>query len=179
MGEYIFVFSMLFVFLWRDVQLLATQGDFPLSRRLVLYGVVQFTSLAGFRFLLGPIADRHFIHLLRFPVVWMASMVLHGAAWLLCIAMQRTAPQRNAWLVALTPSPVLVLSLLYASTEIGMGEQGLRACLLMTVLWMAAVSVAAIPANAADRDASSFAIEFAGFSSATMLAAIPVMLLAF
>jgi hypothetical protein len=181
MAEYIFIFSMLVVFLWRDVQLLTTRGDWPVSRRLAAYAVLQFASLAGFRLLLSPVADGRFIHLLRLPIVWIVSIALHGAALLLCIAIRRAGVPRKAWLVALIPSPVLLLSLLSLASGTPAGEMRLSACLLATVLWMVPVSGAALEASrhTPDRELSSFAIEFAGLSNATMLAAIPVMLIPF
>jgi hypothetical protein len=177
MAESIFVVSLLIVFLVRDVQLLTTRAQWPLGTRLLAYAFAKLVSIAGFLLLCPASANGVFAATLRSPLVWPASVTLHALCWLACLWILR-GRRRNAWIIALLPSPILLLSLICIASTL-YGRAGMNSSAIMALCWILLVSTLAFATNRSLREEKEceFIVEFAGFSNLTALAAIPVVLI--
>ena len=179
MAEYIFLFTMFTIFFFRDVQLLTTGGEPSLKGRLLAYSLMQLAAVVGFVILLPRFNAAQITELIRSPAVWPLSMALHLAAGSACLLARRRA-FHDIWIIALLPSPILVLSLVSVNHVLssvgGWGELSL----LSALLWILIICAGVLALNRQLRDSveSDFIVDFAGFSNIAMVGAISVGLIA-
>lgn len=166
MGTSIVIFSLLAVFLARDVQLLRAYAGGSVLKRLTIYAgsILIFTvTIAMLTRLPHPVK---FQTLLRLPAVWMASLGVHLCALAASLFIKRMGRFRSVWWLAILPTPTLLLCLLsvpFATTA------------AIAALWILVVSFTILVlAHFGVETETGAALDYAAMSNCTVLALLPL-----
>lgn len=165
----------LFVFLLRDAQLLFDLGT-ALPR--YAYGAYALSIWTGLILVsnLQAATALEIVDKVRSPTVWTVSVGLHLIGLLLCIRLRRVHRSDFSWLIALFPTPVLVLLLAGIAAELTPALSlwmRMGSAAGVAIAWTLLVAgVGALIGKLGGSD-SVFAVDFAAVSNSTVLALLP------
>ena len=178
MGTAIVLVAILFVFLVRDVQLLAAA---PRGRFLMwssLYGTLNAIYLTSVTAILASAGASSPLRMIHTSPFWLVSIGWHCLIWLFCMGLNRSGRSNLCWLAALFPTPVLLVSmatgtLLLSHSTASIGTVALS--LVVALGWCSAVvfAVSRIQAVATAAEAR-YAIDFAGVANTMALILVPI-----
>jgi hypothetical protein len=178
MASIIVIASVLLVYYFRDVQLLAAGSPDRYGYRLGSYTAALLIYTAVLCILTRSLDPDRMPGLLRSPAVWAPCLGLHVALALGCLWLRRQEESDRAWMAALGPAPAFILSVMVIACRVSahFSSVGMVA-LVLIIVWsfLVAVSVLYVRRNAfAD---AGFAIDFAAMTNASLVLVAPVNLL--
>jgi hypothetical protein len=180
MASIIIIVSILVVYYFRDVQLLAVGPADRYRYRLALYVGTLLSYTGALCVLTRSLDPGRAQSLLRSPAVWGPCLGLHTMHAVFCLWLRRHKSTDHAWLAALAPAPVFVLSLMVIAGQVSASAQFLGVAIVaptLVTIWSLLV-IASVPrATHSYLQDARFAIDFAATSSAGLVLVAPVNLL--
>jgi hypothetical protein len=178
MGTYIIMIAVLGVFAMRDAQLLAIGPAKHAARRLALYASCLFACFLTLELTAPAWLDPHGVMaILRLPPVWLACIGIHLGSWIACAWAKRSPSVRQAWTLALIPSPLVIVGVLLLSTTLTpLASQRHIQIPIFALFWSAGVAIMANWIGPAIRHVQdqNWRLDFGGWANVLAIVLIPL-----